>query len=81
VEGLTVAGERLFLGLRGPVLRGWAVVLEVEPAETGDPSLLKLKKIGPDGRRYRKHFLDLAGWGSARSPPTAPTCCCSPGPP
>lgn len=63
VEGLTVAGDRVFLGLRGPVLRGWAVVLEVEPAETDDPSLLKLKKIGPDGRRYRKHFLDLGGLG------------------
>ena len=63
VEGLTVAGDRVFLGLRGPVLRGWAVVLEVEPAETEDPSLLKLRKIGPEGRRYRKHFLDLGGLG------------------
>jgi hypothetical protein len=63
VEGLTVAGDRVFLGLRGPVLRGWAVLLEVEPAETDEPGLLKLKKIGPDGRRYRKHFLDLGGLG------------------
>ena len=30
IEGLAVAGERLFIGLRGPVLRGWAVILEVE---------------------------------------------------
>src|SRR5918999_1164596 len=25
IEGLAVSGERVFLGLRGPVLRGWAV--------------------------------------------------------
>lgn len=63
VEGLTVAGDRVFLGLRGPVLRGWAVVLEVEPAEADEPGLLKLRRIGPQGRRYRKHFLDLGGLG------------------
>jgi len=63
VEGLAAAGGRLFLGLRGPVVRGWAVVLEVEPVETDRPERLKLKRIGPDGRRYRKHFLDLDGLG------------------
>jgi hypothetical protein len=31
VEGLAVVGPRLYLGLRGPVLRGMAVILEVEP--------------------------------------------------
>ena len=30
IEGLAVIGERSYLGLRGPVLRGWAVILEVE---------------------------------------------------
>jgi hypothetical protein len=63
VEGLAAAGGRLFLGLRGPVVRGWAIVLEVEPAETDRPERLKLRRIGPDGRRYRKHFLDLDGLG------------------
>ena len=64
VEGLAAAGGRLFLGLRGPVVRGWAVVLELEPAETADrPERLKLKRIGPEGRRYRKHLLDLDGLG------------------
>ena len=63
VEGLAAAGGRLFLGLRGPVVRGWAVVLEVEPAETKRPERLKLRRIGPEGRRYRKHFLDLDGLG------------------
>lgn len=64
VEGLAVAGSRLFLGLRGPVLRGWALILEVEPREKNhDASTLKLKRIGPDGSRYRKHFLQLGGLG------------------
>lgn len=63
VEGLSAAGGRLFLGLRGPVLRGWAVVLEVRPVETDRPGRLKLARIGPGRRRYRKHFLDLDGLG------------------
>lgn len=64
VEGLAAAEGRLFLGLRGPVVRGWAVVLEVEPMEVADrPERLKLRRIGPEGRRYRKHFLDLDGLG------------------
>ena len=64
VEGLAVVGPRLLLGLRGPVLRGIAVVLEVEPrARKRRPDRLGLARIGPGGRRYRKHFLDLCGLG------------------
>lgn len=63
VEGLALVGDRVFLGLRGPVLRGWATILEVEPAETKTPGRLKLRKIGPGGERFRKHFLDLGGLG------------------
>jgi hypothetical protein len=62
IEGLAVSGERVFIGLRGPVLRGWAVILEVS-VEAEDPFRLKLKWIGPDGRPYKKHFLDLRGLG------------------
>lgn len=62
IEGLAVSGNRVFLGLRGPVLRGWAVVLEVETRES-ERGELRLKKIGPKGRRYRRHFLDLRGLG------------------
>ncbi len=64
IEGLAVIGSRLLLGLRGPVLRGWAVLLEIEP-ELNDASTdtLVLKEIGPDGRRYRKHFFALNGLG------------------
>lgn len=64
IEGLAVIGSRLLLGLRGPVLRGWSVLLEVEPElEHGSTDTLELKQIGPHGRHYRKHFFDLHGLG------------------
>ena len=62
IEGLAVDGERIYVGLRGPVLRGFAVILELE-VERGDEHTLKLKKIGPGDRPYRKHFLQLRGLG------------------
>lgn len=62
IEGLAVSGERVFLGLRGPVLRGWAVVLELHVEDDGAQEL-RLKKIGPKGRAYRRHFLNLRGLG------------------
>jgi hypothetical protein len=49
IEGLAIAGERVFIGLRGPVLRGWATILEVAfNPDAG--SQLELKGIGPGGR-------------------------------
>jgi hypothetical protein len=64
IEGLAVVGDRIFIGLRGPVLRGWAVILEVELKQDEDnASKLKLKKIGREDRPYRKHFLQLGGLG------------------
>ena len=64
IEGLAVVGARLLLGLRGPVLRGWAVILEIEPEEEAKkPSMLHLKPIGLKQRLYRKHFLQLGGLG------------------
>lgn len=66
VEGLTVreAGEgrfRLLLGLRGPVLRGWAMVLELLlSVEKGE---LNPEVFASSGLAYRKHFLDLNGLG------------------
>lgn len=61
VEGLAVDGERVFLGLRGPVLRGWAIVLELR-VHANKKGELKLKKL-PNGARYAKHFIDLDGLG------------------
>jgi hypothetical protein len=59
-EGLAVSGSRVFIGLRGPVLRGWAVILELQ---VGDGPGLGTSPIGPGDRPYRKHFLDLRGLG------------------
>jgi GNAT superfamily N-acetyltransferase len=63
VEGIAVAGSRVYLGLRGPVLRGWAVVLELRPEVDPDaPDRLRLTALD-DGRAYRKHVLRLRGLG------------------
>lgn len=62
IEGLVLRKGRIFLGLRGPVLRGWAVILEIEVEDAG-AGLLKLRKIGAGGAKYKKHFLDLKGLG------------------
>lgn len=64
IEGLAVAGGRIFVGLRGPVLRGWTALLEMAIKEKARASsTLKLAEIGSKGRLYRKHFLDLGGLG------------------
>jgi hypothetical protein len=63
VEGIAVSGDRVYLGLRGPVLRGWAFVLELRPYVNPDqPHRLHLR-VFDDGLPYRKHVLDLDGLG------------------
>jgi hypothetical protein len=62
IEGLAVHGNKITIGLRGPVLRGIAILLEIE-VESGLPHELRLKNIGNDGRQYKRHFLDLKGLG------------------
>lgn len=62
IEGLAVWEDRVFLGLRGPVLRGWAVILELE-VEEAEAGSLTLKAIGDQDEQYRKHFVDLNGLG------------------
>lgn len=61
VEGLAIYSKRIFIGLRGPVLRGWAMVLEVE-AEEDQKGELHLKTL-ENGKFYKKHFLNLRGKG------------------
>ena len=57
-----VSGDRVFVGLRGPVLRGWAMVIELRVKGTSG-GLLALDPIGPAGESYVKHFLQLDGLG------------------
>lgn len=63
IEGIAVAGDRIYLGLRGPVLRGWAFVLELRPyIDPDEPTRLRLHEFA-DGFTYRKHVLKLDGLG------------------
>ncbi len=62
IEGLAVLSEKVFVGLRGPVLRGWAIILELE-VEPVSEKHLKLKEVGDDKKLYKKHFLNLGGLG------------------
>jgi hypothetical protein len=62
IEGIAVAENRVWLGLRGPVLGGHAVVLELLLKETRSGGL-KPRRLKPEGRRYRRHLLDTGGLG------------------
>ncbi len=56
IEGLAVIGNRVFLGLRGPVIRGWAVIIEFQWKDSG-AGLISIEGA------IRKHFLQLGGLG------------------
>ena len=64
IEGLAVtpAGQ-VFVGLRGPVLRGWALVLELLPRQDKHGRLRLSEVPGATEKFYKKHFLDLGGMG------------------
>jgi hypothetical protein len=62
IEGVAVSGNRVALGLRGPVLRGWACILELHLG-LPKPHHLKAKKIGSNGERHLKHLANLDGLG------------------
>jgi hypothetical protein len=63
VEGIAVVGQQVYLGLRGPVLRGWAVVLQLQPETDPDaPGRLRLRPFA-DGRPYRTFVLRMRGLG------------------
>lgn len=61
IEGLAVLGDRLLLGLRGPVLRGWTALLELRLQRKG--TQLRLLPLDETGQLMRKHFLQLDGLG------------------
>ncbi len=54
IEGLTARGDRVLVGLRGPVLRGIALVLDLSLAGFGDGPTLTLADL-----RFR--YLELKG--------------------
>ncbi|WP_111429882.1 DUF3616 domain-containing protein [Rhodobacteraceae bacterium DSL-40] len=61
IEGIAARGLRVWLGLRGPVIGGMAVVIELDCKITGSGHL-KPRRI--DGkRRYRTHLLPTRGLG------------------
>lgn len=60
IEGIAVSGEKIFLGLRGPVLQGWAIVIKIE-VEEDSAGFFRLKKRG--SRKFTKHFLSCRGLG------------------
>jgi hypothetical protein len=54
----------IFLGLRGPVLRGFATLLEIAVAPGKKAGELVLRELSGAGRtKYRRHLLDLDGLG------------------
>lgn len=62
VEGLAVKGNRVFLGLRGPVLRGWATILELKVKDEAEGEL-SLQTFASSGKPYLQHLLQLDGLG------------------
>ena len=61
IEGIAVRKRRIVLGLRGPVLRGRALLLDLDWLENDDKGGFPLKRR--DGLLYRKIFVDLDGLG------------------
>jgi len=59
VEGIAVAGNRVLLGLRGPVVGPYAIVLEIA-VEEGDKGLMIARR---DGLGCRPHLIDTGGLG------------------
>lgn len=59
IEGLAARGLRLWVGLRGPVLREWCCILELKLEVSGG----ELKLVDSGDGLYRKHFLKLGGLG------------------
>ena len=59
IEGLAARGPRLWVGLRGPVLREWCCVLELELDSSGD----ELRLVDRGQGLLRKHFFKLDGLG------------------
>lgn len=62
IEGLAVRGDRVFLGLRGPVVCTIALLVELRVVQGGRGGL-KLAPVTDDGPDYLLHPLPLDGLG------------------
>ncbi len=63
IEGLAVRQGEVWLGLRGPVLRGVAILIRIRPVDSvACPGILELAPF-EDGYRYKRHFVQLEGLG------------------
>ena len=54
-------GGRILLGLRGPVIDGKAIILEIATEQAG--RRLSLRRIGEGAVAFRTYMLDLGGLG------------------
>lgn len=61
IEGLSVSGEDVLLGLRGPVIGGYAIIVRLKIKETKKGGL-KVARLA-NGARYSLQALDLNGQG------------------
>ncbi|MEH0156761.1 DUF3616 domain-containing protein [Limibacter armeniacum] len=61
IEGLAIYGKRIFVGLRGPVLAGWAVIIEFKLHEWD--GWLQMEGRSSKEKPYNKHFVNMAGMG------------------
>ncbi|MEL6481071.1 MAG: DUF3616 domain-containing protein, partial [Pseudomonadota bacterium] len=61
IEGLAATDTRVWLGLRGPVILGHAIVIELA-LEPGDDGFLRFAEVA-DGQGYAKHLLPAHGLG------------------
>lgn len=62
IEGFVIKNNKILIGLRGPVLRGIAILIEIELEEVKQ-GILTLKTIGTNQKGYKLHFIDLNGLG------------------
>lgn len=62
IEGFVIQNNKILIGLRGPVLRGIAILIEIELDETKQ-GILTLKTNVTNKKGYKLHFLDLNGLG------------------
>lgn len=61
IKGLAVIGDRILLGLRGPVVGSYAILVEIR-LKTSKKGWLTPRKL-KGGARYRLHAINLGGLG------------------